>query len=110
MSFIQIDEAEGQAKDQASKPEEQPLPKKMISFSTIPKVSGQIEQTPNGPTQSNYLEFLKQQKKEDPSLSQKKEELSKKKRKFNDNSFLPKVMQDDLENSKSIRSNVEDTS
>ena len=40
MSFIQIDEAEGQAKDQESKPEEQPLPKKMISFSTIPKVSG----------------------------------------------------------------------
>ena len=120
MSFIQIDEVEGQAKDKASKPEDQSLPKKMISFSmmpkgsgqidVIPKVSSQIETIPNGPTQSNYLEFLKQQKKEDPSLSQKQEELNKKKRKFNDTSFLPKVMQDDLENSKSIKSNVEDTS
>lgn len=40
MSFIQIDEVEGQAKDKASKPEEQSLPKKMISFSMMPKVSG----------------------------------------------------------------------
>jgi hypothetical protein len=44
------------------------------------------------PTQSNYLDFLKKQ---NPS-----------KKKFKDMSFLPKVMQEDLENSKSEKSHV----
>ena len=77
----------------------------MISFNQIPKsqeIANPKVENPNGPSQSNYLNFLKQQKQALPD-----EQKNKKKRKFNDMSFLPKTMIDDLENSKSIKSNVD---